>query len=80
MTLIFIIQAWKNLCEARVKKMKQEMALARWKAKTEVWRHNEAMKMKREEMDLQRELMARRNNGREPVTPRAIRDDRYSHF
>ena len=55
------------------------MAVSRWKAKTEAWRHNELLKMKREELDLQRELFVKKT-GHEPKTRPATRDDIHTYL
>ena len=57
-----------------MRKIKEETALSRWKAKRDAWREDELLKMRREELDLQRERFERETGAR-PETQRASRDD-----
>ena len=61
------------MMKMREKKIRQDMALAKWKAQRDDWREQERLKMERERLDLERERLAR-ELGYTPMTARATRD------
>ena len=56
-----------------MKKLKQEQALAAWKAKRDAWAEEYRLRMERERLDLARERFEE-DVGRAPRTEKAARD------